>query len=258
MINQDSLLLSYNLSKRELLTKYKGSLLGFIWVFLSPILLLALYSAVFQYVFKAKWDISGENSNFTIAIFCGLSPYFYITELMGKSSELIKNNGNLVKKVVFNRLVLPLSTTFTSLATLAINFTLLLIASKVLDDQLSLIQFSVYLYIIPLFFIGFSTSIFLACLGAYFKDLVNIINFINPVLTFISPVFFSSHKISPIFRHIMDYNPLTHMIFGIRQIILYDTFDFYNFLALTISGIILTLLAVFLFKKLEEDFSDLI
>lgn len=255
---RESITLALNLSKRELLTKYKGSLLGGVWVFLSPLLLLALYSAVFQYVFKAKWDIQGEDLNFTIALFCGLSPYFYITELMGKSSELIKNNGNLVKKVVFNRLVLPYSTTMSSLFTLFVNLSLLLIASKVLDNKLDIVQFSVYLYLIPLFLIGYGISLLLSCLGAYFKDLSNIINFVNPVLMFVSPIFFSKDKVSPVFQGVINYNPLTHIIEGLRSIILHDYFNIYNFSFLSVIGVVLVALTTYMFKRLEEDFSDLI
>ncbi|MBB1272809.1 ABC transporter permease [Psychromonas sp. SR45-3] len=255
---KENLSLSLNLSKRELLTRYKGSLLGFFWVFLSPLLLLALYSAVFQYIFKAKWDVSGEELNFTIALFCGLSPYFFLTELMGKSSELIKNNGNLVKKVVFNRLVLPFSTTLSSLFTLLVNFSLLLIASQVLDGNLSMYEFLVFFYLIPLFFIGFGLSVLLSCLGAYFKDLSNIVNFINPVLMFISPIFFSADKVSPIFNGVIHYNPLTHIINGIRSVVLHGNFNISNFMTLTLLGLIMTACSIFLFRRLEEDFSDLI
>lgn len=255
---RESASLALNLSKRELLTRYKGSLLGFLWVFLSPLLLLALYSAVFQYVFKAKWDVSGENLNFTIALFCGLSVYFFFTEVMGKSAELIKNNGNLVKKVVFDRLVLPFSTTLSSTFTLLINFFLLIAASKILDDNLTAYQLSVFLYIIPLFLIGFGVSIFLSCIGAYFKDLSSIIGFINPVLMFVSPIFFSKDKVSPIFASVINYNPLTHMIEGVRSIILHEHFSWSNFMALTLFGFILTAFSLLIFRRLEEDFSDLI
>lgn len=257
-MNKSDLFLAYSFSKRELLTRHKGSILGFIWVFLSPLLLLALYSAIFQYIFHAKWDVGEQTSNYTIALFCGLSPYFFITEVMGKSSELIKNNGNLVKKVIFNRIVLPFSSTSSSAFILLINFILIIIATKVLDDHFSFFSLVSILYILPIFLIGFGISLILSSIGAYFKDLSNIIAFVNPVLMFVSPIFFSPEKVNPLFASFINYNPLSIIIIGIRDIILDGFFNLSNFILLNCIGLCLVLIGYFLFRRLEEDFSDLV
>ncbi|MFU1566449.1 ABC transporter permease [Aeromonas veronii] len=249
--------LSLEFSRRELLTKYKGSVLGPAWVVLSPLLLLALYSAVFQYVFKARWDIDGLEFNYTVALFCGLTPYFFMTEMIGKSSDLINNNASLIKKVVFNRLSIPLSSTISALFILVINMTLVLLYRAYDAGTINIIWLSIYLYAIPLFFIGFAISTILSALGSYIKDLGNVANFINPVLMFISPVFFDAKKVSPIFESVIKYNPLSPIISGARKIVLESYVDFNSIMMVTFFSLLACAMGVILFKALEEDFADL-
>lgn len=249
--------LSIEFSRRELLTKYKGSILGPIWVVLSPLLLLALYSAVFQYVFQARWDIDGLEFNYTVALFCGLAPYFFMTEMIGKSSDLINNNASLIKKVVFNRLSIPLSATISALFILIINMTLVFLYRIYDTGTINFIWLSIYIYVIPLFFTGFAIATLFSALGSYIKDLGNVANFINPVLMFISPVFFDAKKVSPIFENVIKFNPLSPVISGIRKILLESYVDFSSIISITFFSLLACAVGIYLFRALEEDFADL-
>lgn len=251
------LMLSLEFSRRELLTKYKGSILGPIWVILSPLLLLTLYSAVFQYVFKARWDVDGVDFNYTVALFCGLTPYFFITEMIGKSSDLINNNASLIKKVVFDRLSIPLSSTISALFILMINMTLVLLYRIYDSGHVDLIWLSIYIYIIPLFLMGMAIATLFSSLGSYVKDLGNIANFINPVLMFVSPVFFDAKKVSPIFESVIKFNPLSPVISGIRSVLLESHVEFTSIISITLFSLLACSAGIYLFKALEEDFADL-
>ena len=250
--------LSIEFSKRELLTKYKGSVFGVAWLVGSPILLLLLYSAVFQFVFKAKWDIDGQEYNFTQALFCGLAPYFFFTEMIGKSPDLVKNNSNLIKKVVFDRLSVPLSSTFSALFIFAINITLVLIFKIIETGGVNPVWLMTYLYLIPVFFMGLTIATIFSSIGAYVRDLSSIANFINPVLMFISPVFFNIDKINPLFAVLITFNPLTPIILNIRSVVLQNYFDVSSFVIITICSALASLVGIFIYRTLEEDFSDLI
>ncbi|KQH88783.1 ABC transporter permease [Vibrio fluvialis] len=249
--------LSIEFSRRELLTKYKGSILGALWLVASPIMLLLLYSAVFQYVFKARWDIDGQDFNFTLALFCGLAPYFFLTEMIGKSPDLVKNNSNLIKKVVFDRLSVPLSSAFSALFVLFVNLTLVFLFKIYDTHSFKLVWLTVYLYLIPLFFMGFTIATVFSSIGAYIKDLSSLANFINPVLMFVSPVFFDVNKISPVFSGVIGYNPLTPVIVNIRKIVLESYFSFSGFAVITVCSVIAAIAGVLIYRALEEDFADL-
>ncbi|EGQ7706646.1 ABC transporter permease [Vibrio cholerae] len=253
----NTLRLSLEFSKRELLTKYKGSLLGAIWLVASPVMLLLLYSAVFQFVFKAKWNIEGEELNFTLALFCGLAPYFFFTEMIGKSPELVKNNSNLIKKVVFDRLSVPLSSTFSAIFLLVVNLTLVVVYKIIDAGRIELIWFSIYLYLIPAFFLGLTIATVFSSIGAYISDLSSIANFINPVLMFVSPVFFDVDKVSPIFASIISFNPLTPIIVNIREVILLNEFDLMTYVIICAISMGVAFIGIALYRALEEDFADL-
>lgn len=249
--------LSLEFSKRELLTKHKGSLLGAIWLIASPVMLLLLYSAVFQFVFKAKWNIEGEDLNFTLALFCGLAPYFFFTEMIGKSPELVRNNSNLIKKVVFDRMSVPLSSTLSAMFLLVVNFTSILVYKMIDSGTVELVWFAIYLYLIPAFFMGLTIATVFASIGAYISDLSSIANFINPVLMFISPVFFDVDKVSPMFATIISFNPLTPIIVNIREVILLGDFNVVTYAIISSVTMVASFFGVSLYRALEEDFADL-
>lgn len=253
----NTLKLALEFSKRELLAKYKGSLLGALWLVASPVMLLLLYSAVFQFVFKAKWDIHGEELNFTLALFCGLAPYFFFTEMIGKSPDLVKNNSNLIKKVVFDRLSVPLSSTISALFLLSVNFMLVVIYKVIDTGELNLLWLSIYLYLVPAFFMGLTIATVFSAIGAYIGDLSSIANFINPVLMFVSPVFFDVNKVSPLFANVISLNPLTPIIVNIRELILVNQFNVSGYLILCAFSLLAALLGIALYRALEEDFADL-
>ncbi|MEZ8150912.1 ABC transporter permease [Vibrio splendidus] len=250
--------LAFILAKREQESKYKGSMLGVLWLILNPVLLLTLYTFIFQYVFSAKWQIDGNPTNYTVALFCGLTPFFFITELISKGTDLISGNSNLVKKVVFNKVVLPLSSVMSSTLMLTINITLILISSIIFNDHFSFVSLLLYLYVIPLVIIGFSICTMCSCVGVYFRDFSNLVAFINPVLMFTSPIFFSLETIPESFSSVVLFNPLTYLIEGIRSVVIGDFFDIYNYLTILIVGIICALFSIYFFNKLKEDFSDLV
>src|SRR5689334_17411181 len=90
------------LTKREIVGRYRGSLLGLAWSFFNPILMLAVYTFVFSVVFKARWNVAGEDKvNFAIILFVGLIVYGVFAECINRAPGLIISNINYVKKVVF-------------------------------------------------------------------------------------------------------------------------------------------------------------
>jgi lipopolysaccharide transport system permease protein len=101
--------LIWQLLRRDIHSRYRGSALGLLWSLATPILLLLIYTFVFQYIFKARWnDTSGETtSSFAMILFLGLSLHSILSEVVTKSSQLITTNPNFVKKIVFPLEILP-------------------------------------------------------------------------------------------------------------------------------------------------------
>jgi len=97
--------LIYQMSKREILGRYKGSGLGILWSLITPILMLSVYTFVFSSVFKARWAVTQSNeskSDFALILFVGLIVYGLFSDAINRSSTLILNNTNYVTKVIFH------------------------------------------------------------------------------------------------------------------------------------------------------------
>ena len=97
--------------KREVITKYKGSYLGIMWSIITPLIMLSIYTYVFGFIFKSKWDfaVSSSKQEFAITVFCGMIIFAVFSETITKSPSIITNNPNYVKKVVFPLEILPVS-----------------------------------------------------------------------------------------------------------------------------------------------------
>lgn len=100
--------LIYNLIKREVIGRYRGSVMGLFWSFFNPVLMLVVYTFVFSVVFKARWAGGTDSrSEFALVLFAGLMVYNLFSECINRSPGLVLGNMNYVKKVVFPLEILP-------------------------------------------------------------------------------------------------------------------------------------------------------
>jgi lipopolysaccharide transport system permease protein len=101
--------LIYSLIRRDILARYRGSILGILWSFFNPLLMLGIYTFVFSVVFQARWGTAqASRTDFALILFAGLMVFNLFSETMNRAPGLILGNINYVKKVVFPLEVLPL------------------------------------------------------------------------------------------------------------------------------------------------------
>jgi len=122
--------LIFQMTRREVLGRYQGSLIGLAWSFLNPLLMLALYTFVFSEVFKARWGTDGDESKtqFAIVLFVGMIVHGLFSEVISRAPSLIIANVNYVKKVVFPLEILPVVAMSAALFHSLISLGVLLIA----------------------------------------------------------------------------------------------------------------------------------
>ena len=112
-------------TKRDVIGRYKGSYLGLLWTFITPLLMLVIYTFVFSEVFKARWGTAGENkAEYALVIFTGLIVFNIFSEVVTRAPGLLVGNANLVTKVVFPLEIMPVAILGASLFHAAINFAL--------------------------------------------------------------------------------------------------------------------------------------
>ncbi|UOX69916.1 ABC transporter permease [Enterocloster bolteae] len=140
----DNKYLLNTLVKKDIEQRYKGSVLGILWAVLVPLLMLAIYTFVFSEIFQAKWNVSGgDKYEFAMVLFCGLSAFNMVSEVMSRSTNLIASNTNYVKKVIFPLELLPAVATFSALFNCIISYLILILAKLILYKTISITLYQI-------------------------------------------------------------------------------------------------------------------
>jgi lipopolysaccharide transport system permease protein len=144
------------LTKREVIGRYRGSVMGIAWSFFNPLLMLVIYTFVFSVVFKARWGVGGEESktDFAIILFVGMIVHGLFAECVNRAPALILSNVNYVKKVIFPLEILPWVAFGSALFHTVISIGVLLLAQLLISHQLPWTVILFPLVLLPLIFIS--------------------------------------------------------------------------------------------------------
>lgn len=210
------------LIKREVVGRYRGSVLGILWSFFQPVFMLAVYTFVFSVVFKARWSSQSESkSEFALVLFAGLLVFNLFSECINRSPNLILANVNYVKKVVFPLEVLPVvilgSAFFHMLVSLGVWLVFYVIFFGLPQSTVLLLP----VILLPLIFLTIGISWILVSLGVYLRDVAQIVSIATTVLMFISPIFYPVSLLPENLRIFLHLNPLTFAIEQMRDILMW-------------------------------------
>lgn len=237
--------------KKEIRGKYKHSFLGVIWSFLYPLLQLAVYAIIFPLILKDTQD------NYVIFLCVALIPWTFFTTIVNQSTGVIISNGNILKKVYFPRIILPISVVTSA----AINFIISTIII-LLFVLFSGIGFSKYLIFYPVillvqYVLSLGISFIVSSITVYLRDLEHLINIALMMLFYATPIAYSSASIPEAFKNIMYLNPMAHIIDAYRAIFYYQQMpDFIGLGVLFIISIALMIGGYFIFEKLQKRFAE--
>lgn len=252
--------LLWQLTKKDIEQRYKGSVLGMLWTILVPILMLVIYTFVFSEVFQAKWNVDTSNKyEFALTLFCGLSAFNMISEVMNRSANLIAGNVNYVKKVIFPLELLPVAITLSALFNCVISFLILILGKAVVHHNISATLYQSALVFVPLILISVGTSYILSSVSVYLKDIGNVVNVLVTVFMYMSPVFFPLTSVPKMYRGICKANPMTYVIENFRNTMLYGKNLSWNFLLISIvTALIIFAVGYIVFMRAKEGFADVL
>ncbi|WP_344701937.1 ABC transporter permease [Halomonas cibimaris] len=208
---------------REIHGRYRSSLLGVLWSFITPLLMLTVYTFVFTVVFQARWNIEAEHgrATFALVLFAGLTIHSLMAEVLGRSPGLMYEHGNYVKRVVFPLQVLPLVPCLSALFHFFISVIVLLMVMLLLGHPLHLTILWLPVVVAPLLPLLAGIGWLLSALGVYVRDISHVSGLLITVLLFVSPVFFPADALGDTFRQLMLANPLTIIIEQTRAVLLW-------------------------------------
>lgn len=213
------------MTKREVIGRYKGSVMGILWSFASPILLLVIYTLVFSVVFKARWGTGepGSKSEFAILLFTGMIIHSLFAETLMRAPLLILQNVSYVKKVVFPLEILPIVAMGTSFFHAVVSVGVLLVAQFIVHGAVPWTVIFLPAIVAPLIVLSLGIAWILASLGVYLRDVAHPIGLLMTLLLFASPVFYPISALPPDFQSWLMLNPLTFIIEQARGILIYGS-----------------------------------
>jgi len=248
------------LVKREVVGRYRGSVLGVLWSFFNPILMLAVYTFVFSVVFRARWSGGSDSkTEFALVLFAGLLVFNLFSECIGRAPNLIIGNANYVKKVIFPLEVLPWISLGSALFHTVISFGVWLLFYLIFFGwpHPTIVLFPLIMLPVLLMTMGFSW--FLASLGIYLRDVGQIIAVVITIFMFLSPIFYPVSALPPTVQPVLRLNPLTIAIEQVRDVLVWGHIP-----SLRVYGLFLLMstvtawLGFVWFQKTRKGFSDVL
>ena len=248
------------LVKKDIRQRYQGSVLGVFWSMLVPLCMLVIYTFIFSEVFQAKWNMDTTDTyQFALMLFCGLSAFNLLGEVMNRSVTLIASHANYVKKVIFPLEILPVVLTLSALFHCTVSYGILIAAKLILYHDLSPTLYLILPVMFPLVVIAVGVSLLIAAAAVYLKDVGNVISVIVTVLMYISPVFFPLDAVPEDFRVVCEMNPMTYIIENFRNVVLYGRPVDGHFFAVSCAAAFAVYLAGYaVFMRTKEGFADVI
>lgn len=214
--------LAWQLARREVVGRYRGSLLGIAWSFLTPLLMLAVYTFVFSEIFNARWGerATGKGS-FAIVMFAGMVVHGLLAEVMVRSPTLVVANANYVKKIVFPLSVLPVSAVLSASVHMAVSLLILIGAVLMTRGMLPPTVLWLPVVLLPLVLLALGIGWMLASLGVYLRDVSQGAAIVATMLLFLSPVLYPLDALPESMRGWVAANPLTFVIEQVRAVVLW-------------------------------------
>lgn len=251
--------LAFELAKRDVFTRYRGSVLGLAWSFFNPLLMLVVYTLFFTEVFQARWgqqDI-GKGA-FASALFVGLIVYGILAESATKSVGSIVGNPNFVKKILFPVEVLPwvtvLAATFHALLSV-----LVLLVVVVMNGTVNATVLLWPLMLMPIMMLCVGVGWLLAAGAVYFRDVSQVVGVLVTVLLFTSPVFFPAEGLPAGFARIISFNPLSYPIEQSRDLLLWGLgMDWGHYVRYTALAAAFAWVSHALFMRVKPGFADVL
>lgn len=244
------------LVSRELKARYRGSVLGYFWSLVNPLLLLLIYTFVFSVVLPG---FRGDLEPYALFLFCGLLPWTWFSSALLESSNALIVNGNLIKKVLFPAEILPivsvLANLFHFMFALPILALFLVFYARPLGWH-DLIWFPFLLLVQLVLTLGLALA--LSALTVHFRDLKDLLSNLLTLWFFATPILYPMSMLPPLGKFFMDFNPFAHLAISYQELLFYDgPFGHWKWLlAVAVGSVVLFIVGYALFDRLRDSFAE--
>jgi lipopolysaccharide transport system permease protein len=248
--------LIHSLVARELKARYRGSVLGFFWSFINPLLLLVIYTLVFKYVMPGSHG--PELEPYALFMFCGILPWTWFASSLAESSNVLISGGNLIKKVLFPAEILPIVTVLANMVHFFLGLPILaafLIYYR-LPPTITILWLPVVVLVQLILTLGF--ALILSALTVHFRDIRDILANVLTFWFFATPIIYPWFHAPPIARRFLNLNPFTHVAVSYQELLFFRG-PFGHLKHLLLLGVLAVLFFLFgylVFDRLRDSFAE--
>ncbi|WP_213226350.1 ABC transporter permease [Caballeronia sp. NK8] len=255
--------LMFDLARRDAVGRYKGSFLGIFWSLLTPLLMLSVYTFVFNGIFKSRWAgggvQTGSHAEFAVVLFAGMIVFNVFSECVNRAPAMILSNTNFVKKIIFPLEILPCVNLLSALFHASVSIAILLLAEWYVQGYVPPTAFLLPLVYAPLCLLILGISWALSATGVYLRDIGQTIGIAVMALMFLSPIFFPVSSLPPKIRVYVYWNPLTFPIEQSRNVLVWGkTLDWTVWGVYVLISVGVAWFGFAWFQKTRKGFADVV
>lgn len=244
--------LFFGLVRRHLAARYRGSLLGFLWTFLNPLCLIAVYWVVFRFYIRFT-----EVDNYTVFMFAGLLPWMWTTQALLEGSASISGSAHLITKSLFPAHLLPGVSVTTALVNFLLSIPVLMGLMYLTDVPVRATMLILPVLIILHFSLLYGLVLLLSSLNVFYRDVQHVLGNLLTLLFFLCPIVYPEKVVPEQFKWTMHYNPFAALIIGYQKAILDGQLpETEIFLSALISALVALLLGSLTYHHFRERFAE--
>lgn len=203
--------------------RFRGTHLGMVWALLLPMLMLGVYTFVFNFIMGARFgqDPSQTRSQYAVLLFCGITVFGVFSETVTRSCGLVLDNPNYVKKVVFPLEILPVSSLLSSLMFSTFGLALVVVGTAVFFHRVPWTIVLIPLVLAPALCLALGLAWFLSSLAVFIRDIGNLVSIlVSQLLFFLTPIFYTIDNLPEGVRWVARSNPLAAVVEGARRVMI--------------------------------------
>jgi lipopolysaccharide transport system permease protein len=247
--------LLFILAQRDIKLRYKQTALGVTWVILQPL----IAAAIFAVVFGRLVGLSSDGAPYLLFAYVGVSAWNYFSGAVSRAGNSLVGQANLITKIYFPRLLMPLASTLSVLVDLAVSFVLLVVLMLLYRVVPGWQVMTLPFFLLLITILAAGVSLWLSALGVYYRDFIFAMPFLIQVWLYASPVIFSTSEIPERWRWAFALNPMVAGIEGVRWAILGESVLTMQMTAISSAvAVLLFLSGLFFFRRVERTFADVI
>lgn len=241
-----------SLVKRDLKSKYKGSVLGFMWMFLNPLFQLIIYTIVFSVIMKSGIE------QFYLFLFVALIPWLFFSTCLAAGTTVIFAQQDMIKKIYFPREVLPIAFTTSQFVNMLLSFVVIFVVFGVSSRGLNP-KVLIFLPIVMLieYLLSLGVTYIVSALTVYFRDLEHILSIVSMAWMYMTPILYDASTVPEELLPLFNLNPMTPIIASYRDIFYYGVPPKpEDMLRAFVFAIIILIVGQFAFKYLQRHFAE--